>query len=94
MASHWYYAHGEHKLGPFSASQLKELAAAGKILKTDTVWMEGVEKGAPAGKVRYLFAAPPAELADVQATTPPEAVAPAMPFGGWPESVAAQTTRS
>jgi GYF domain 2 len=57
MVDRWYYAHDEARLGPYSSEQLKELAAAGKILTTDTVWQEGVEKGALAAKVRYLFVA-------------------------------------
>jgi hypothetical protein len=37
MSTLWYYAHNEKKLGPFSQTQLKEMAAAGTILPTDTV---------------------------------------------------------
>ena len=50
MVDRWYYSHDENKLGPFSAGQLKKLAAAGQILRSDTVWMEGVEKGEYPGK--------------------------------------------
>jgi hypothetical protein len=45
MADNWYYATDERKLGPFSSAQLKELAAAGQLLPSHTVWKEGVEKG-------------------------------------------------
>jgi hypothetical protein len=56
MSTLWYYAHDEKKLGPFSPGQLKEMAAAGTILPMDTVWMEGVEKGVLASRVKHLFA--------------------------------------
>lgn len=92
MVDRWYYAHDEAKLGPFSGEQLKELAAAGRILVTDTVWQEGVEKGAPAAKVRYLFAAPPADtllptaMVAVAAPAAAETPTPAQLFGGMPEA--------
>jgi hypothetical protein len=56
MTTQWYYVHDAKRLGPFTARQLAELAAAGKILPTDTVWKEGMEKGVPAEKVKNLFA--------------------------------------
>jgi len=60
MADVWYYAHDANRIGPFSALQLKNLATVGDILRTDTVWKEGVEKGVLASKVRYLFSIPAA----------------------------------
>jgi hypothetical protein len=71
MADRWYYVHGDSKQGPCTGQQLKELAAAGQILPTDTVWKEGIEKGVPARKVRYLFAASQAEAAAPLAEAPP-----------------------
>src|SRR5216684_6371639 len=56
MTTQWYYVHDAKRLGPFTARQLAELAAAGKILPTDTVWKEGMEKGVPAEKVKNLLA--------------------------------------
>jgi GYF domain 2 len=50
VADQWYYARGEDKLGPFSARLFKDLANAGGILPTDTVWKEGIEKGVPAAR--------------------------------------------
>jgi hypothetical protein len=55
MADQWYFAWNNHKFGPFSAAQLKELAAVGRIQATDTVWKEGIERGVMADKVKYLF---------------------------------------
>jgi hypothetical protein len=58
MADNWYYATDEKKLGPFSSAQLKELAAAGQLLPSHTVWKEGVEKGVLAARVKNLFPVP------------------------------------
>src|SRR5262249_27105732 len=43
--------------GPVSEQDLTNLAAAGELLRTDTVWKEDVETGFPAGEVQGLFAA-------------------------------------
>jgi hypothetical protein len=83
MADKWYFAKGETKLGPYSSAQLKELADNGKILPSDTVWKEGIEKGVPAAKVKYLFSVPPAKVppspAAKIASPPPSPVTPAEP---------------
>ncbi len=55
MADQWYYAKEGCKVGPFSGRELKELAACGVILPTDTVWKEGVATGVLARRVRNLF---------------------------------------
>ncbi len=59
VSDKWYFASDNKKTGPFSATQLKELAALGKIQPDDTVWKEGVEKGVPAAKVKSLFSHTP-----------------------------------
>ena len=57
MAGGWFYARDEHaKLGPFSGERLKELAASGVLLPTDTVWKAGVDDGVQARLVKNLFA--------------------------------------
>src|SRR5207249_163989 len=59
-------------------AQLRELAVAGQIQPTDTVWKGGIERGVPAEKVKNLF--PPADAG--HAPTPsaePPAVAPHPP---------------
>jgi hypothetical protein len=60
---------------------MKELAACGSILPTDTVWKEGVERGVAASKVKHLFApvpvsVPTAEAPAVQPEAPPPVVQP------------------
>ena len=67
MADSWYYAHGDERLGPFSDLQLRELADAGDILTTDTVWKTGVEQGVRASRVRHLFPVPDAKPLEVAA---------------------------
>jgi hypothetical protein len=69
MADRWYYAHEEHKTGPFSGQQLKDLAASGQILTTDTVWKEGVETGVLARKVKGLFPPAPAGAPRTEASS-------------------------
>src|SRR5581483_1464539 len=60
MADQWYFAWDNHKFGPFSATQLRELAEQGRIQPTDTVWNGESGSGVPAAKVRNLFASLPA----------------------------------
>jgi GYF domain 2 len=60
MAEQWYFGWDNKRFGPFSAAQLKELAALGKLRPKDTVWKEGIEKGMLADKVKNLFPAPEA----------------------------------
>ena len=55
MADSWYYARDDERNGPYSGRQLRDLADAGTILQTDTVWKTGVEQGVPATKVKHLF---------------------------------------
>lgn len=62
MADEWYYAHDANKIGPLSGWQLKNLAALGNILSTDTIWKDGVEKGVLACKVKNLFSFPPVSV--------------------------------
>jgi hypothetical protein len=79
MADEWFYGRNESRLGPFSSAQLRELASAGKIEPTDTVWKAGIEKGVLAHKVKNLFpsaeVAPPPEPPTVP-PPPPTALPP------------------
>ena len=76
MADSWYYARDDERNGPFSSQQLRDLADAGSILATDTVWKTGVEQGVLATKVKHLF--PPAEVRPAEVVSvPPTASTPA-----------------
>jgi hypothetical protein len=73
MPDQWYYGPRATRLGPFTAQQLKDLAAAGKIQQTDTIWKEGVEQGVPATRVKNLF---PASQPQLQPAVPLPAAVP------------------
>jgi hypothetical protein len=60
MATQYFFAHGDAQHGPYSASQLLELANAGKIQPTDAVWRAGVGRPIPAWRVKNLFPGLPA----------------------------------
>ncbi|HEY1378328.1 MAG TPA: GYF domain-containing protein [Gemmataceae bacterium] len=57
MASEWYYSHNGERHGPISTSQLKEMAAGGRLRPEDLVWKDGMDNWTPAGKVKGLVAA-------------------------------------
>jgi len=59
MIDRLYLGRGDRTSGPFSAAQLRGLAAAGRIRPTDAVWREGaIEKSVDAAKVKNLFPSP------------------------------------
>jgi hypothetical protein len=72
MSDRWYYAHDDNKVGPFSGRQLLDLAVVGEILRTDTVWKEGIEKGVLATRVQYLFPPARAVVSTVSPVAPSE----------------------
>lgn len=56
MADEWHYsAGGRPPIGPVSAGELRELAAAGRLAPTDLVWKEGLAEWVPASKLKGLF---------------------------------------
>jgi GYF domain 2 len=86
MTNQWFYGRGSEISGPVSGSELASLAAAGKVLPSDTIWLEGRESGVPAAKVKNLFPAkgtppvtapvaePDALPSDVPVVVPPAVV--------------------
>jgi hypothetical protein len=80
----WWCAHDGKKLGPFSAAELHGMALGGKVLPTQRVWRQGLERWVPAMMVCGLFppnggtgsnkAMPMVDLWEGQhhAATPPE----------------------
>jgi hypothetical protein len=100
MGRRYYYSHDEIMLGPYSARELRQLAAAGEIRPTDTVWKEGIERGVQADRLRTLF--PPAgadvvrpdlriaavETEDTPCPSPSRPSA-SVPSAGGPESLPA-----
>jgi hypothetical protein len=75
MPDQWFYARDANKLGPFTPEQFKELAVAGEIRPTDTVWKAGIDKGVLAAKVKNLLPPPPD---DVSAPPEPAAIPPSL----------------
>lgn len=76
----WYYSHGEEQLGPLTASQLKKLAAAGKLAPADLVWKEGMDDWVAASSIDGLIPiAPPTDSPPEDATSePPPTTAPVI----------------
>src|SRR5215204_629230 len=77
MTAVWYYSSDEKKLGPYTQHQLKEFAACGVLLPTDTVWKEGSPTGVLARRVKNLFPHLDAAGASEPPALTPE-VAPAL----------------
>jgi len=57
MADLWYYGRGADLFGPFSGWQVADLADAGEVRRTDTVWEDSAEDGVPAHTIPHLFPA-------------------------------------
>ena len=78
MASQWHYRRGGEQHGPLTSTQLKELSAGGRLVKTDLVWKEGMAHWLPAGQLKGLFP-------DGAGLTPPATqVSAARPAGNLP----------
>lgn len=55
MTHQWYVNRSGSQKGPFTSSQLKDLARNKKIFPDDMVWMEGMAEWSPASRVKGLF---------------------------------------
>src|SRR5262249_45503012 len=80
----WFLARNKQRLGPYSSSQLKQLADAGNIIPADMILKEGRQKWVNAGSVKGLFAAAPPpnpapELPVVEARPLPQSAAETRP---------------
>jgi hypothetical protein len=51
----WYYARDNKQFGPVSATELKQLAEAGRLTPDDLLWREGMDAWATAINLRGLF---------------------------------------
>jgi hypothetical protein len=71
MADLWYYGRGADLFGPFSGWQVADLADAGDVQATDTVWEDGSEDGVPAHTIPHLFPAAAAVMPIPAAVSPP-----------------------
>jgi len=55
MGAQWYIAHAGHRIGPFSAAELKLLATSGLLKPADSVWTEGLKAWVEASRFAALF---------------------------------------
>lgn len=66
MPAEYHYARNGQRFGPVNGKQLRELAAAGKLLPTDQIWSPEKNQWIPAGTIKALFpqaaAAVPAQV--------------------------------
>ena len=80
MAGLWYYGRQGELFGPFTGWQVADLADAGEVKSTDTVWEDGSEDGVPAHTIPHLFPAAAgvavAPVAVAAAPLPPPAPEP------------------
>lgn len=63
----WYYARNDQQFGPVSATELKQLAEAGRLSPDDLLWREGMDGWTTAINLRGLFAAE--EIASAEGAT-------------------------
>src|SRR5262245_61738889 len=71
MSERWYYSQSDQAHGPFSADEIKALAAEGKIAPADLVWPEGakVSDRVPADAVFDFGAGAPTRSASENSAT-------------------------
>lgn len=84
MTGLWYYGRGAELFGPYTGWQVADLADAGTVLRSDTVWEDGSEDGVPADTIPHLFpaaavAAKPSAPAYVPFSTPAYSPPPDIP---------------
>jgi hypothetical protein len=68
MPDQWYYTQDNVKSGPCSAEEIRELAAGGIILPTDTISKEGNATEVLAKNVKNLFASLPTPVVEEETT--------------------------
>jgi serine/threonine protein phosphatase PrpC len=83
MIDRWYYTHAGQTLGPVTAAQLRQLAAAGRLDPNDLIWPEGGQQsgGVPAqAAIDFTAPAPPPRGTGVPPAAPSgTSVAPVAP---------------
>jgi len=73
LTAQWYYGRKGQQLGPITEAQLRQLAASGQLLQTDSVWKKGMAQWVKAGQIKELF--PPVAKPLPQTASTPRAVA-------------------
>lgn len=54
----WWYSKGERQFGPYSAAELREIAASGQIAPSDLLWKDGLPNWLPASSFKGLLPPP------------------------------------
>ncbi len=88
MAASWFIERQGKETGPYSGQQLKELAASGKLRRTDLVRRQDQPKAVPAERVNGLF---PSGDGKAQTVPPPIPVGTPAKFGPQPGPAPART---
>jgi GYF domain 2/Domain of unknown function (DUF4190) len=87
----WFYAQGGQRIGPVEWETLQDLAASGRLQRSDLVWSEGMSAWQPASWIPDLF--PPLPEGAPPPPLPAAPVDPAMrwilPVGRSPWAIAA-----
>lgn len=55
MSEQWYFSRGERQVGPFGASQVKEMVTAGHLRPTDLARRNETDEWRPASAIKELF---------------------------------------
>jgi uncharacterized RDD family membrane protein YckC len=58
MAGEWHVGRNGQQTGPFTAQQLRQMAASGQLSPTDLLWKDGMPNWVPGSSVKGLFAEP------------------------------------
>jgi hypothetical protein len=70
MTTSWYYAFDGKQVGPVPDEVFRELAASGRLQRTDLVWQEGMPNWLPAQEVPGLFVNSPSGIQTRQENPP------------------------
>lgn len=88
MAGEWYVGRNGQQSGPFTAQQLREMAAAGQLSSDDLLWKNGMPSWVPCSSVKGLFpestavsGPPPTRPAPRPVAPPPRSTAVGGSFG-------------
>lgn len=91
MQKLWYYGRGDDISGPVTGRELAELANLGRIILTDTIWLDGNEDGVAAETVKNLFPEEAITIVPEIAVVVPLEILPGLPEIALPEIVIAPT---
>jgi hypothetical protein len=89
MQKLWYYGRGDDISGPVTGRELADLANLGRIVLTDTIWLDANEDGVEAQTVKNLFPTTALTIVPEIAVVVPLEILPEVPDIALPEVVVA-----